>query len=332
METNSAIQRTVADLQTRLRAAAAEYHDLRCVLTHKLPPAFSMIWDKSFGEYFGASSFLPVDELRDWWRIGLYRNSKEPSIFQQVGGLGRWAEEKLSEPDQEHTYQRNCHQRLQDLTSNCMWISHESGIFDIPAIRQYKGRVNDSTGSWLWLIFNVAWQCPQSSTLRATRWFPDALLQRWWSDIEKHPYPGSDRSQKEISELLASHDDDSYAAGLQIDPFTASAALFDLATAKWSEDGPIDGYRWLHNGTRFGVDTPMQPAAWRMVAELSKREGASAPFDDLIEPVYSDRNHIADAIAFGSLRRAANEFFDTNEIPLKVSIKSGVVTLNTLPG
>ena len=59
----------------------------------------------------------------------------------------------------------------------------------------------------------------------------------------------------------------------------------------------------------------MQPAAWKMVQFLWKQVSRSATFDDLKLPVYEDREHEADEDAFGSLRRAANSFFQSHHIP-----------------
>jgi hypothetical protein len=92
-------------------------------------------------------------------------------------------------------------------------------------------------------------------------------------------------------------------------------------------DGPVEGYRWRHLGEI--ITEEMQPAAWRLASALWAKPDRSSPFDDLIEPVYQDPEHLADSDAFGSLRRAANGYFRLHGIPLQVTLKRGVASLVT---
>jgi hypothetical protein len=90
-------------------------------------------------------------------------------------------------------------------------------------------------------------------------------------------------------------------------------------------DGPCHPYTWCQRSEILN-DT-MQPGAWRMVNYLWQQPNHSATFDDLKFPVYDDRDHIADAKAFGSFRRAANAFFREHHIPWRVVVKKTVVSL-----
>jgi hypothetical protein len=71
----------------------------------------------------------------------------------------------------------------------------------------------------------------------------------------------------------------------------------------------------------------MQPAAWKMVDFLWKQPTHAATFDDLKVPIYDDADHLADTQAFGSLRRAANKYFNKHGIPWLVGISKTVVSL-----
>ena len=90
-------------------------------------------------------------------------------------------------------------------------------------------------------------------------------------------------------------------------------------------DGPLPGYRWVNNGEI--ITDRLQPAAWKMVNHLWNLESKTASFDELKMPVYSDENHDADRNAFGSLRRAANNYFKDHEIGLRVTINKELVSL-----
>jgi hypothetical protein len=92
-----------------------------------------------------------------------------------------------------------------------------------------------------------------------------------------------------------------------------------------SRDGPCHPYSWRRDGKK--IVGRMQPAAWRMVNHLWTHVDRAAEFKELKLPVYGDREHTADANAFGSLRRAANSFFKKHCIPWRVQLKSRLVSL-----
>lgn len=90
-------------------------------------------------------------------------------------------------------------------------------------------------------------------------------------------------------------------------------------------DGPVEGYRWRHNGKV--IDDEIQPKAWKLVAFLFSKANRTARFNELGEPVYDDRNHVPTDHAVGSWRKAANRFFTKHILPYEVSIKQGTVSL-----
>ena len=90
-------------------------------------------------------------------------------------------------------------------------------------------------------------------------------------------------------------------------------------------DGPCGNHQWRQSGKV--LTGTMQPAAWKMVNHLWGQPDKAADFDDLKVPVYDDPEHLADANAFGSLRRAANSYFRDNKIPWSVAIKKTSVSL-----
>jgi hypothetical protein len=90
-------------------------------------------------------------------------------------------------------------------------------------------------------------------------------------------------------------------------------------------DGPVEGYRWCHNG-KVTSDT-LQPKAWKMAEFLWTKPTHTADFNDLALPVYDKHSHSVTEDAIGSFRKQANSFFSQNRIPLLVSIKQGTVSL-----
>lgn len=92
-------------------------------------------------------------------------------------------------------------------------------------------------------------------------------------------------------------------------------------------DGPCDPYTWRLNGEK--INDQLQPAAWKMIAHLWTLPEKFASFDELIVPTYDDHDHVADGIAFGSLRRAGNAFFEKHGIPQRVSLKGASVLLKS---
>jgi hypothetical protein len=89
--------------------------------------------------------------------------------------------------------------------------------------------------------------------------------------------------------------------------------------------GPTGQYQWLKNGVP--IMAKMEPTPWRMCKCLWNADGMAAEFDELIESVYNDPEHIADRGTFGSLRRQANKFFGANGIGLRVTLSKTRVAL-----
>ncbi len=98
------------------------------------------------------------------------------------------------------------------------------------------------------------------------------------------------------------------------------------AESPHASDGPCQPYTWRKAGNSIGYQ--MQPAAWNLVNYLWDQWDRSATFADLKLPVYDDPEHPADHNAFGSLRRAANNFFRKHGIPWQVCLKKRVVYLD----
>jgi len=88
--------------------------------------------------------------------------------------------------------------------------------------------------------------------------------------------------------------------------------------------GPCHPYSIQHNGI---VGGQMRSGSWKMVNHLSQQPRRTAAFDELLEPVYDDVNHLADSNAFGSLCRDANQFFQAHGIPWRAHVKKGLVYL-----
>lgn len=83
-------------------------------------------------------------------------------------------------------------------------------------------------------------------------------------------------------------------------------------------NGPVDSYKWRHAG--LVTEDMLQQKAWLMCKFLWRQLDRVATFDELKTPVYQDREHPAGRDSFGSLRRAANNYFKSHSIPLKVSV------------
>ena len=92
-------------------------------------------------------------------------------------------------------------------------------------------------------------------------------------------------------------------------------------------DGPVEGYRWRHNGTVTRGTMP--PKAWKMVRFLWNKLSRTAEFDELALPVYDSHGHAPSEDAIGSLRKQANSFFVKHDVLLVVSIKQGTVSLDS---
>ena len=75
----------------------------------------------------------------------------------------------------------------------------------------------------------------------------------------------------------------------------------------------------------------MRTGSWKLVKHLWQQLDRAATFSDLLQPVYDDPEHIADASAFGSLCKAATKFFKEHGIPWRAGTKKTVVFLEPAP-
>jgi hypothetical protein len=91
-------------------------------------------------------------------------------------------------------------------------------------------------------------------------------------------------------------------------------------------DGPCHPYSWRLDGKTIGK---MRTGSWKMVAYLWQQLDRAATYVDLLQPVYDDAEHVADANAFGSLCKAANKFFKEHRIPWRAGTKKAVVYLES---
>lgn len=91
-----------------------------------------------------------------------------------------------------------------------------------------------------------------------------------------------------------------------------------------NRDGPFapNGFRW--EGKEF---QGLQPLPWRVVNYLwSKKPDHSAPFHQLAEPVWNDRNVIVDSGTFRSARKG-NSWLKRNGIPFEIASEANVAFL-----
>jgi len=155
----------------------------------------------------------------------------------------------------------------------------------------------------------------------------DASIDRAYLSLiaaQVHAY--SPELHAEIQRALSTGDAGDIAiARAKVRKWEAADKLNVAATQSDTTDGPAVGFRWRLDGNI--IQETMQPAAWRMVNYLWQQQDRSATFDSLKVPVYEDAEHIADADAFGSLRRAANGYFEAHGVPWRVGIKKTVVSL-----
>ncbi|TWU24777.1 hypothetical protein [Bythopirellula polymerisocia] len=93
-------------------------------------------------------------------------------------------------------------------------------------------------------------------------------------------------------------------------------------------DGPVDGYRWRHNGVILNDIFP--PSAWRLVNYLFKADDQTATFSDMADQVLCDSNKELDRTNCRNYRTAANKYFSENSIPLQVSLKANKAILHNI--
>lgn len=89
-------------------------------------------------------------------------------------------------------------------------------------------------------------------------------------------------------------------------------------------DGPFgtDGFRWCGSDNHG-----LTPKPFRLVDALWKAPNRTLEFSDLAEPVFRDHAVSVTESTVGSLRREANNFFKTRELPFRVAISGDRVTL-----
>jgi hypothetical protein len=99
----------------------------------------------------------------------------------------------------------------------------------------------------------------------------------------------------------------------------------------WNEDsadaiaaGPVppSGFRY-----RTRIYEALTPKQFALIEHLWKCEHRTARFQELAEPVWRDHARDVTNDMVGSLRREVNHFFDSHDIPFKIQIAGGKVSL-----
>lgn len=98
----------------------------------------------------------------------------------------------------------------------------------------------------------------------------------------------------------------------------------DIEPASRSQDGPfgIDGFCWQGNEHHR-----IRNLVHKLIVYLWGVPDKTADFADLAVPVWGDHVARPDFRTVGSVRRDANQFFESNQIPFKVKISGRRVTL-----
>ncbi|RIK78506.1 MAG: hypothetical protein DCC67_11460 [Planctomycetota bacterium] len=165
--------------------------------------------------------WLQPEESELFWHLGFYRQSKRPSLHEINFGRRQNVEQ-----EDESEWWVAYHNRLQSLEADCLHLAAAAGVLSLPGLPQlHSGLV-----PWLWLVFHVAWEDPQGSLLRAQRRFPEVELRRTAATLKREPSGDSEGLLADIKAFLATPGG-RYCSVLPLDPFTASAAMFDLASA-----------------------------------------------------------------------------------------------------
>jgi hypothetical protein len=168
---------------------------------------------------------------------------------------------------------------------------------------------------WLVALVELARDASLGTALRVTRTIPREI--------------GLDIYDCSVSEEIPN----SVIANLDSNPFSASVTFVDLLIASLTRpkpeppepDGPCGAFQWRHNGNV--LPHAMAPGPWKLANFLWGEDPRQAAFDGLLVPVYDDPNHVADRVAFGSLRREANKFFRLNQVPYRLKLRKTLVCM-----
>lgn len=106
---------------------------------------------------------------------------------------------------------------------------------------------------------------------------------------------------------------------IKLPEFTAAIRKLRAAD-KADADGPVDGFRWRHNGVV--IQEKLSPMAWRLVNHLFSC-GANAADYAALAPIVNDDHEEAmlDYSNCRGLRDSANKYFRQHVIPWKVSLQ-----------
>jgi hypothetical protein len=91
-------------------------------------------------------------------------------------------------------------------------------------------------------------------------------------------------------------------------------------------DGPVAPDKFAYGG---GVYIVQSQLVWRLISHVWKKPGHRASVDSLAEGVWGNPKHDISYLALATLRRNANRFFTTNNLPFKMRAgRDGVVILD----
>ena len=85
-------------------------------------------------------------------------------------------------------------------------------------------------------------------------------------------------------------------------------------------DGPVDGFRWRHNGEV--IQDKMAPGAWRLANHLFLSEDRTASYVELAPIVADDHaENFLDASNCRGHQTKANKFFKDHDVLLEISLR-----------
>ena len=320
METADISQNAVEDLRHRLRAAGDEFHDLRCVLSHRLRPV-SLFWSATHGGQFGLSMFRPLRRDADWWEIWFYREQDSPLLPHGYAPIRRAQESDLFANRDVHA-ETKVRRRLDAILGDAQWLVGGDMVCTLPGLTEFQGRLVWAPQTWLWLIFHVAWQCPGGSILRGERVFPRHHLEWCLALIEEKPYRGSQETASEIQSILDDPQDDQFISVLPVDPFTASIAMLDLVAAnkRIHGDGPCGIFQWAYNGQVLA--DRMQEQTWRLAKYLFERLETEVSLTNLIGLAAVFTDDLTTDQTIQKQGSKASKWFEDHDIPLKITVST----------
>jgi hypothetical protein len=95
-----------------------------------------------------------------------------------------------------------------------------------------------------------------------------------------------------------------------------------------TDDGPIPPDKFAFGGTIYPLVSPL---VWRLLHHVWKSPSRQASVDSLAKAVWEDATHSVSYLAVASLRRNANRFFKTNNLPFMMRTSQEAVFVVVKP-